>query len=181
MDDAAVMTLVREGRVEQLAILFERHHVKLFSFFMRLTGDRGTSEDLVQELFLRVLKYRRTYQAGSPPVPWMFGIARNLHLSHLRGARPEVQVDALLDATPAATETPFRSVERGQEAGLLREALARLPLRKRELLLLSRQEDLKYKDIAALRECSLEAVKVQVHRALKELRTIFFELQGGTS
>lgn len=64
-DDEQVMAQVRDGRVEMLAILFERHHVRLFNFFLRLTASRSASEDLVQEVFLRMLKYRHTYRGDS--------------------------------------------------------------------------------------------------------------------
>lgn len=56
MEDAEVMAQVRDGRVERLAVVFERHHLHLFNFFLRLTGQRGASEDLVQDVFLRLLR-----------------------------------------------------------------------------------------------------------------------------
>jgi RNA polymerase sigma factor (sigma-70 family) len=180
LDDAAVMSQVRDGRVEMLAILFERHHVKLFNFFLRLCGNRSLSEDLVQELFLRILKYRHTYRGDGLFVAWMFRIARHVHINHLRRHQPEQPIDDILDQEPAAGDSPASQLEQSQNKELLQLALARLPLRKRELLLLSRQGNLKYKEIAELLECSMDAVKVQVHRAIKDLRKIFFEMQGGT-
>ncbi len=85
-DDEQVMAQVREGRVEMLAILFERHHVRLFNFFLRLTAERSLSEDLVQEVFLRILKYRHTYRGDSKFTTWMYQIGRNAHIDH--PARP---------------------------------------------------------------------------------------------
>jgi RNA polymerase sigma-70 factor (ECF subfamily) len=109
----------------------------------------------------------------------MYQIARHLHLSHLRQRRPELPLDDVLDYAPDPAESPMRELERREEQDLLRQALGRLPLRKRELLLLSRHEDLKYKDLAVMFECSLGALKVEVHRAVKDLRKAFLELQGG--
>ena len=60
--DQAVMLTVRNGDVERISVLFHRHHRMLFNFFLRLTGNRSLSEDLVQEVFLRMLKYRQTFQ-----------------------------------------------------------------------------------------------------------------------
>lgn len=179
LDDAEVMSQVRDGRLEMLAILFERHHARLFNFFLRLTHSRERSEDLVQELFVRVLKYRHSFRPNEPFTPWMYQVARHLHLSHLRRRRPELPLDDVLDHAPDPAESPVRQLERRQEEDLLRQALGRLPLRKRELLLLSRHEDLKYKDLAVMFECSLGALKVEVHRAVKDLRKAFLELQGG--
>jgi RNA polymerase sigma factor (sigma-70 family) len=181
LDDAEVMSHVRDGRIEMLAILFERHHVRLFNFFLRLTQRREWSEDLVQELFLRVLKYRHSFRPNEPFTPWMYQIARHLHLSHLRQRRPELPLDDVLDHAPDSAESPVRRLERRQEQDLLGRALERLPLRKRELLLLSRHEDLKYKDLAVMFECSVGALKVEVHRAVKDLRKAFLELQGGAA
>ncbi|HSQ34976.1 MAG TPA: sigma-70 family RNA polymerase sigma factor [Candidatus Binatia bacterium] len=178
-DDEQVMTQVREGRVEMLAILFERYHVRMYNFFLRLTADRPLSEDLTQELFLRILKYRQTYRGESKFSTWMYQIARNLHMDRLRSKRPEMPIDDLYEETPSPQPCPAEMAERIQEADLLARALERLPLRKREVLLLSRFQNLKYVEIAGLFACSVESVKVQVHRSLKELRRHYLDLQGG--
>lgn len=179
-DDEHVMAQVRDGRVEMLAILFERHHVRLFNFFLRLTGNRPLSEDLTQELFLRILKYRQTYRGESKFSTWMYQIARNLHIDQLRSRRPEIPIDDLYEERPSPQPGPAQKAEARQDADLLARALERLPLRKREVLLLSRFQNLKYQEIAGLLECSVESVKVQVHRALKDLRGHYLDLQGGT-
>jgi len=181
LDDALIMSAVKEGRLEMLAILFERHHVRLFNFFLRLTRDRERSEDLVQELFVRILKYRHTFRADGSFTAWAYQIARHVHLSQLRRQRPELPLDEILDRQPDPTESPSHRLEREEEEDFLQRALERLPLRKRELLLLSRQPDLKYKDLAVVFECSLGAVKVSVHRAVHDLRKAFLEVQGGSA
>ena len=63
--DNQLMEEVRDGKVEKLAILFERHHVTLYNFFLRLTANRSISEDLVQDVFFRILRYRHTYRGES--------------------------------------------------------------------------------------------------------------------
>ena len=68
--DTELMLAVREGDLVQLGVLFERHHVGLFNFYLRLTGNRQLSEDLVQEAFIRILKYRKSFrQPGEPLRP----------------------------------------------------------------------------------------------------------------
>ena len=179
-DDEQVMAQVQEGRVEMLAVLFERHHVRLCNFFLRLSGDRSLSEDLVQEVFLRILKYRGSFRGDSKFSTWMYQIGRNAHIDHLRSRRPEVPIDQIWAEEPSPLPLPPQKAEREQEAALLSRALERLPLRKREVLLLSRFQDLKYQEIAGLLKCSVENVKVQVHRSLKELRRHYLEVQGET-
>jgi RNA polymerase sigma-70 factor (ECF subfamily) len=181
LGDAEVMLKVREGELEMLAILFERHHGRLFNFFYRLTGQQGHSEDLVQELFLRVLKYRHTFREDVPFSPWMFQIARNIHLNHLRSLKPEMPLEERIESLSDSSEHPDATMERDQHKILLKRALDRLPVRKREMLMLSRRPDLNYQDLASLFECTVSAVKVQVHRAVKDLRKAFLEVQGGTS
>ncbi len=179
-DDERLMALVRDGRVEMLAVLFERYHVRMYNFFLRLTANRPLSEDLTQELFLRILKYRQSYRGESKFSTWMYQIARNLHIDQLRSRRPEIPIDELYEEAPSPQPCPAKKAENGQEADLLARALERLPLRKREVLLLSRFQNLKYGEIAGLLACSVESVKVQVHRSLKELRRHYLDLQGGT-
>ena len=179
MEDAEVMAQVRAGRVERLAVIFERHHLHLFNFFLRLTGRRGASEDLVQEVFLRLLRYRASYRPGAPFAPWMWRIARNVHHDHLQTQRPPQLLDELPEGIPDGQDGADVHVMRDQEALHLWRAMNRLDPAKRELLLLSRNSELAYQDLARLMACSVGALKVQVHRALKELKTVFAELQGG--
>ena len=77
MNDERVMQAVRSGDAERLGTLFERHHVALYEFLYRTTGDASTAEDLVQDVFVRILKYRHTYRDGYPFLTWMYRIARN--------------------------------------------------------------------------------------------------------
>ena len=87
------MLAVRDGDVERIGVLFDRHHRMLFNFFLRLTANRGLSEDLVQEVFFRMLKYRQTFQAGTNFTAWMYQIARNAHLDQSRKRRLEIVPD----------------------------------------------------------------------------------------
>ena len=180
MTDNFLMEEVKEGKVEKLAVLFEKYHVQLFNFFLRLTGNRGASEDLVQDVFLRILKYRTTYKGQSKFTVWMYQIARNAHIDYLRKSKGELSLDDQWDEVVKAEPTPLDRLEHGQDVKLLQEALARLPLKKREVLVLSRYQDMKYKDIAELFGCQIGTVKAHVHRAIKDLGKIYYELSGGT-
>ncbi len=178
--DNSLMEEVKEGKVEKMAVLFEKHHVALFNFFMRLTGNRNISEDLVQEVFMRMLKYRSTYQGRSKFTLWMYQIARNAHIDYLRKKKDALPLDEQWTDPVTTDDSPEEKLEEGQEVQLLRQALAQLPLKKREVLILSRYQNLKYKEIAELMDCHIGTVKAHVHRAIKELGRIYFEIQGGT-
>jgi RNA polymerase sigma factor (sigma-70 family) len=78
------MISVRNGETEKLGHLFEAHHKRLYNFFLNQTGNRQTSEDLVVDVFLRMLKYRHTYKDEGSFSTWMYTIARNARVDHYR-------------------------------------------------------------------------------------------------
>jgi len=176
------MVRVRDGQVETLAELYSRHRTRLFNFFVRLTGNTHLSEDLVQEVFLRMLKYRHTFKPESRFTTWMYQIARNAHHDAWRKARHETAADddESNDAQPLWTSqsAPDWEAERNQDVAILQEALAALPLESREVLMLTRFQDLKYEEVARVLECSVSAVKMRVFRAMQELRQSFRRLAG---
>lgn len=180
MTDIELMENVKEGQVEKLAVLFERHHVSLYNFFLHLTGSRNISEDLVQDVFYRILNYRSTYKGESKFTTWMYKIARNAHIDFLRKKKEELPLEEQWNESLSPEPSPEKKLEIGQDITLMREALAKLPLKKREVLILSRYQDLKYKEIAELLGCQIGTVKAHVHRAIKDLGKIYLELSGGT-
>lgn len=182
--DNEVMAEVRDGEVRKLAVLFERHHKPLFNFFSHMTGDRALSEDLVQDVFFRMLRYRHTFDPAHPFTAWMYRIARNAQTDLARKRRPEVSMDHSFadDAPPLEPVSSRPGVDeelgRAQETKMLRLALDRLPPDKREILILSRFQDLKYDEIAGILGCEIGAVKVRVYRATKALGELYFQLAG---
>jgi RNA polymerase sigma-70 factor (ECF subfamily) len=171
--DEDVMLQVRNGEVEMLGVLFDRYQTPLYNFYAKMTQDRAVSEDLVQEVFLRILRYRQTYRPGTAFRTWMYQIARNTRLDQLHKTRPETP----LASEPIAPASLSDSAQQQQEAATLQRALMHLPEDKRELLILSRFQELKYDEIARLLGCEVGAVKVRVHRALQQLREIFLQLE----
>ncbi len=171
------MISVRDGNIENLAPLFERHHVKLFNYYLRLTGDKPLSEDMVQDVFLRIMKYRHTFRGDGQFTTWMFSIARNVQTDYARRWRREEPLNTGDDGEehepPSEGETDCR-----YDAQLLEEALRRLPDPNREILILSRYQGLKYSEIAELLDCSVESIKTRIHRAIKQLRAIYFTISG---
>lgn len=176
LTDDAVMLEVKDGRIERLAVLFERHHLQLFNFFLRLTGSRPTSEDLVQEVFIRLLKYRQTYRGEDRFISWMYRIAHNAHIDHMRRHREAFPLDEQFEEVPNPETGPEERIGRDEEVALVSQALSHLPQDKRKVLVLSRFENLKYREIAELLDCPVGTVKATVHRAVKELGEIYARL-----
>src|SRR5947208_11358607 len=176
------MLRVRDGEVEKLGVLYERHRTPLFSFFVRLTGNAQAGEDLVHDVFLRMLKYRHTFESGNRFTSWMYQLGRNAHSDSWRKRQHEVPLEAeAVDASegvPSPDPAPDLKLRQSQEVTLLQTALAGLPLESREVLVLSRFQNLKYEEIARILDCGVGAVKMRVHRALGELREKFSQLAG---
>jgi len=178
--DEQLMLLVKQGKVEMLAVLFEKYNIKLYNFFLRLTGHTGNSEDMTQEVFFRILKYRSTYRGEHKFSTWMYSIARNINIDRARNNREDIPLEQTRPPEDVDTPAPEEQLSREQDHQLLDRALAGLPLKKREVLVLSRYQGLKYREIANLLGTSLDNVKVLAHRGIKELQESYMSLKGET-
>ncbi len=173
--DGELMLQVRRGNLAGLAELFERYHRALYRYFFHLSGDRDLSEDLTQEAFFRVLRHRDTFDPRRPFSPWLYQIARNLHMDQIRRRK--------LESIPEGHDPGFdgraeENLGREQELSLLRRALSLLPAEKREVLVLSRFQNMKYEEIATVLNCEVGTVKTRVFRAMRALSETYRELSG---
>jgi RNA polymerase sigma-70 factor (ECF subfamily) len=105
----------------------------------------------------------------------MYQIARNARVDLLRKRRPETSLEP--EMSPGIV--PVDTAQQSQEALLLHSALMQISEDKREVLILSRFQDLKYEEIAQLLGCEVGTVKTRVHRALQDLRQVFEQLESG--
>lgn len=178
--DRDLMLAVRKGDFEKFGVLFDRHHQRLFEFFYRLSGDAALSEDLVQDVFLRMLKYRRSFEVTSEFRAWMYQIARRARIDRFNRRWDEATspLSAELALSSPGSSRPDRLFEQSERAVLLQRALLELPEEKRELLVLARFQELKYEQIAFLLGLEVGVVKVRIHRAVLELREIVLRLSG---
>ena len=168
------MMKVKQGQLDKLGLLYERYNRALFSFFYRKTKQPQLSEDLVQSVFERMLKYRTTYSGSGAFTTWMFSIARNAHIDHFRKEKRRKE-DEILDEERIVSETPSGYAEmdeRNRKKLLLEQALDQLDEEKKEVVILSRYEGLRYQEIAEIQGVSESAVKVRMFRAMKELKDI---------
>lgn len=176
MTDELLMRAVKHGDVAQLGRLFERHRSAVFNFLSRTIGDRSAAEDLVQDVFVRVLKYRHTYRDDHVFSTWLFRIARNARSDHYRRQQATRTVPLLEYDVPSRDDDASATLERSSEAKLFDAAFRLLPEDKRELLVLARFQQMPYSQIAALLDIEIGTVKVRVHRAVAALRDIVDQL-----
>jgi RNA polymerase sigma-70 factor (ECF subfamily) len=166
MTDQEQMVRIRRGDSEAMRVLFDRHHPGLFGFFVGRGATPDRAEDLVQDVFVRIWRYRDTFDPERPFLPWMYRIARNA-LAGL-GDFPDTQ--PLEKAAEVSGANPVEELEAAERAAVVRRAVRGLPETQREVLLLSRWSGMNYREIGELVGCSEGAVKVRVFRALETLR-----------
>jgi RNA polymerase sigma factor (sigma-70 family) len=178
LTDNALMLKVKDGDLDRLGLLFERYKRPLYGFFYNMSKDGELAEDLVQYVFLRILKYRYLFRGEGDFKTWMFHIARNVNHDNFRKDKIrhkdsiEDWEDHLWDDNDKAA-----SIEKDEDLHILSMAMDRLPEEKRELLLLSKYQDKKYKEIGEILGCTEGAVKVKVFRALQDLKAVYKQLE----
>lgn len=172
--DEQLMAAVQGGDSSALGELFNRHHAALYRYFLRLSGSAALSEDLTQDVFLRMLRRGETWQPDARFTSWMYRIAHNAFIDHTRRSKWETAMPEKMDIPAPAG----RQLEQDEEHALLHRALLLLPPDKRELLVLSRFQGLKYEQIGELLDVETNTVKVRVFRALGQLREIYERLSG---
>jgi len=177
-DDNLLMLQICTGDVDKLSILFDRHHVALYNFFKKMTSIKETSEDMVQEVFLRMLKYRHSFCGDGKFANWMYHIARNVQYDYFKQKQRKDYQNADELELVSHSPNPGESLEQEQQAQLIQAALMKLPVEKREVLVLSRFQNKKYEEIAEIMNCKVSTIKARVFRALQELRDIYLELSG---
>jgi RNA polymerase sigma factor (sigma-70 family) len=172
--DNALMLKVKSGDLDKLGPLFERYKRPLFGFFYRMTSDRAISEDLVQNLFLRILKYRHTYTGKGEFRTWAYHLARNILTDYWKKQQKQgFQSDVSQWQDELADTQTAETWQQEEDIRLLNLALNQLSFEKREVLILSRYQGLKYQEIAEIMQTTEGNIKVMAHRALNELKKIY--------
>ena len=180
LTDNAIMLKVKSGDLDKMALLFQRYHRPLYGFLYRMTGQRESSEDMVQNVFYRMLRSRHTFTGDGEFKTWMYHLARNVLKDHLKNAgrpgssRPVEGWDERLAEGVLVEE----QLEKKMELEILRKRIAGLSPESREVLILSRYQDLKYAEIAEVLDISVGAVKVRIHRAISQLKSVYLQSES---
>ena len=191
--DAQLMLRVREGDDESFRVLLDKHRNPLVHFLQRMVQDAGASEELAQEVFLRIYRARTSYEPSAKFTTWMFRIASHLALNWMRDERHEraaVRLDGASFGAERGDDLPARqlkdshpSVEHSlvYETRLqeIRDSIASLPAKQRAAVLMHKYEEMEYSQIAQALECSESAVKSLLFRAYETLRARLAHLAIG--
>lgn len=181
--DAEMMLRVKRGDREAFAVLVDKYKQPVINLAYRTVQDLTEAEDLAQNVFVQVFKSAPRYEVTAKFSTWLFTIARNLCLNELR-RRARHPAESLDATAPDHEDQPLRQIEdrKGfsapdallhcELADKIEEALARLPEKQRTAILLCRQEECSYDDIAAILECSVSATKSLIHRGRETLKQL---------
>jgi RNA polymerase sigma-70 factor (ECF subfamily) len=176
--DAELMLRVRAGDEISFGLLLEKHRGPVVHFLYRMVQNPAVSEELAQEVFLRVYKSRATYEPTAKFTTWLFRIATHLALNWIRDGRKEKGQESLSQEVLEGTERQVADRRQSVEQEMLyevklrevREAIARLPEKQRAAVIMHKYQDLGYAEIAGSLKCSESAVKSLLFRAYETLR-----------
>lgn len=173
MTDSELMQQVASGDTAAMRSIYEQYNRSIYGYLLRQTRNAELSADLAQTVFYRALKYSTSYRSSHGVRTWLFQIARNVLRSHW--AKEQLNPTTLYEQLPEGpndwppNEAPFE---------LLAKALQRLSPAERELIELHRYQDLSYADIGIVLGISPDAVKMRAHRAMKNLKELFFQIEN---
>jgi RNA polymerase sigma-70 factor (ECF subfamily) len=177
--DAQLMLRIREGDETSFALLLERHRRPVVNFLYRMVQNQAISEELAQEVFLRVYRSRERYEPTAKFTTWLFRIATHLALNSLRDGKKEKGQESLneelLDGQVRQVEDRQPTVEQRMlnQARLteVRNAIQALPPKQRAAVLMHKYQEPEYARIAEALGCSESALKSLLFRAYETLRS----------
>ena len=175
LTDPELLDRMAGGDREALAIIFRRHHATVYRFSRQMLGSIEAAEDVTQDVFVALTKAAGRFDPAVASLStYLYGIARNLVLQRYKRsrARIEVNIDAIAgqDEAPfAISSDPAEAIARAQASRGLRQAILRLPVHYREVVVLCELNGLSYEDAAAIIGCPVGTVRSRLSRARQML------------
>lgn len=180
--ELAVVERLRRGDPAAFDELHTAFNGRLFGFLARLSRSRDVAEDLVEETWLRLVRHAHLLAADTRIAPWLFTVARNLHISYCRNRALDDAVTAQIGLWPAPpADSPFETTAASQLERRVEAAIAALPGPFREVLLLVGVEGLTPSEAAAVCGVTPEAMRQRLSRARAALVATLDEQNAGGS
>jgi RNA polymerase sigma factor (sigma-70 family) len=175
VDDFALVREVREGSEAAFRVLVERYQDRVVRLVYRYLGDQDESEDVAQEIFLKVFRKLDSFQFESSFFTWLYRIAINAAQDRIKGRRRRRATASLDDLPPVFESTasdagPADRVLLSQEVAIaVRQKVDELPAKYRTVLILREFEGHTYEEISQILECSIGTVESRLFRARQRL------------
>jgi RNA polymerase sigma-70 factor, ECF subfamily len=169
--ELALVERLRQGDADAFDHVYTAFNARLFTFLVRLSRRRDVAEDLLEETWLRLVKHARRLRADTRLGPWLFTVARNLHVSFNRSRMLEDSAAELMSLWPFSLDrsSPFEAAAASELERRIERALAAMPATSREVLLLVGVAGLDHSDAADICGITPEALRQRLHRARETL------------
>lgn len=167
--DEALIARIAAGDKRAMRTLFDRHHLRIYRFALRLLGEREVAEDVLSEVFLDVWRHAEMFGGRSQASTWLIAIARFKALTWLR-RRGETPLDeATAAAIPDTSDDPETVMRKKQQSQILRDCLARLSLKHREIVDLVYYQEMTIAEVARIVGIPEATVKTRMFHARRQL------------
>lgn len=169
------------GEINSLKDLFEQYSTSVFSYLLRLSGDRALAQDLTSETFYRAVLSIDGFRGDASVKTWLLRIARNLFLRRAKHEQRKTSLESMQEEGAkfsAPQPGPEAEVIRQESVQDIQQALLALSENDRTILLLSSQENMAYREIAHVLDVSVSAVKVRIHRARQRFAVALDEINN---
>jgi len=168
--DEKLMLEYAAGHVAAFESLYARYREPLYRFILRRMNDPATANDLYQGSWEKIIKARSSYREEVPFKAWMYRIARNHIVDHIRRVPPPA--DGIVEALADRSGRPDELLEHSQAATMLEQAIKQLPDEQQEAILLKLEGGLDLQEIASVTGVSAETAKSRIRYALAKLRPL---------
>jgi RNA polymerase sigma-70 factor, ECF subfamily len=169
--DDVLLRRAAKGDEDSFTCLYRRHQAALYRFALRMTGNSWAAEEVVQDVFMTLMREPKKYDAERGPVgAFLFGIARNRVMKHLERLPRELSLEepnsdgARASDTAVSTFTPAHWAEQQERTERVRAAVLELPAEFREAVVLCELEELSYEEAAQLSGCPIGTIRSRLHR-----------------
>ncbi len=174
--DGRLILRLRNGDMQALGELYERYKTRVFRTALAITHDRSAAEDILQECFLRVLRYADSLRTDIPLQMWLYRVAVNQSYTWVQRRKRYIRpLESILGLVAPLSLLPESFVERSELQDLVRRAIIRLPLSHRVVVVLFYLENLSLKEIAEVMEIPEGTVKSRLHYARRTLKKLLSE------
>jgi RNA polymerase sigma-70 factor (ECF subfamily) len=169
-DDAALIAASLAGDDDAFRQLVERHYRMVLSVAYRALGNVTAAEDCAQDVFIKVHQKLRLYRADRPFINWLHRVAANTVTDTIRRRRAELSLEALRHEAPSRLGDPAEAAALREQQFAVRAAMAGLPGRLRDAIVLQVYHELSYQEIARVLDIPIGTVMSRIHNAKRQLR-----------